>query len=104
MRVGWAFLGLALLAAGCDTREPPRPAFLVASGKELFRDKRFSADGTVACSSCHDVANGGDDGRRVAIGVGERAGKLSRPVKAEQVDNLVAFLESLTGELDAALL
>jgi len=50
----------------------------VQLGKELFRDKRFSADGTIACSTCHDVANGGDDGRRVAIGIGERSGRLKQ--------------------------
>jgi cytochrome c peroxidase len=45
---------------------PATPA-RVALGKRLFEDKRLSADGTVACASCHDP--------RLAFGDGETTGK-----------------------------
>ena len=51
----------------------------VRLGKALFRDTRLSADGIVACSSCHDVRNGGDDGRRVSIGIGGIEGLVNAP-------------------------
>jgi cytochrome c peroxidase len=129
MRFSWAFLGLAMLATGCDTREPSRPPSLVASGvasqarapftaiptpstldpkrtqlgKALFHDKRFSADGTVACSSCHDIANGGDDGRRVAIGIGARTGRLNSPTVLNSSLNLAQFWDGRAATLEEQL-
>jgi len=35
----------------------------VALGEQLFRDPKLSEDGQSACSSCHDLAAGGDDGQ-----------------------------------------
>jgi cytochrome c peroxidase len=35
----------------------------VALGASLFSDVRLSGRGDVSCSSCHDLAHGGDDGR-----------------------------------------
>ena len=40
----------------------------VALGRQLFFDKRLSADGTRACYSCHLNENGLTDGRPLAIG------------------------------------
>ena len=34
-----------------------------ALGATLFHDPRLSADGSLSCASCHDVAAGGDDGQ-----------------------------------------
>lgn len=39
-------------------------------GRYLFFDPILSADGTVACSSCHDPALGFSDGQAVATGIG----------------------------------
>jgi cytochrome c peroxidase len=38
-------------------------------GALLFNDKRLSADGSLACASCHDFAKGLSDGRDRATGV-----------------------------------
>jgi len=40
-----------------------------ALGETLFHDKRLSADGTVACATCHVRTKGFSDGRVTAIGV-----------------------------------
>lgn len=42
----------------------------IALGRHLFYDARLSADGTVACASCHDQALAFTDGRQVAQGLG----------------------------------
>lgn len=40
-----------------------------ALGEKLFHDKRLSADGTVACATCHVRGKGFSDGRITAVGV-----------------------------------
>lgn len=37
-------------------------------GKKLFFDKNLSKDGTLSCASCHDITQGGEDGKPTAIG------------------------------------
>lgn len=43
-----------------------------ALGERLFHDPSLSADGSIACVSCHDPAKGLSDGRVTAIGVPRR--------------------------------
>ena len=43
-----------------------------ALGERLFRDKSLSADGSIACASCHDRQKGFSDGRVTAVGVPRR--------------------------------
>lgn len=58
---------------------PPTPA-RIALGRRLFHEPRLSADGQVACASCHDVTRGaGDDGRATARGIGGRVGGRNTP-------------------------
>lgn len=52
---------------------------LVALGRKLFHDLRLSRDGTIACASCHVIAQGGDDGRPTSIGVGGASGSMNAP-------------------------
>jgi cytochrome c peroxidase len=125
----WVLLAIAVLAAGCDTQEEPRAASLAGTavstqartpfsvipepmaldqkrvqlGKQMFRDKRFSADGTIACSDCHDVANGGDDGRRVAIGIGAQSGKINAPTVLNSGLNLAQFWDGRAATLEEQL-
>ena len=68
------------------TREPIRPIEeldvdpeKVTLGRALFHDPRLSKDSTTACVSCHDLANGGDDGLRVSVGIGGQAGTINAP-------------------------
>ncbi len=101
-------LGLGLvLAVGCDepkrrilthtpmgemvayveTSEPIQPLLpgvggldgKARLGKLLFHDPRLSHDNTISCSSCHDVARGGDDGRRFSIGIDGAVGSINSP-------------------------
>ena len=54
-----------------------------ALGRELFFDKGFSSDGTVACVSCHDPANGFSDPKPFSVGVrGQLGTRHAMPVTA----------------------
>ena len=56
---------------------PQTPA-KVALGERLFFERRLSADGTVACSTCHDPARAFTDGLPASIGV--KGGNSGRAV------------------------
>jgi len=51
----------------------------VALGKRLFNDTNLSSDGTISCASCHNLAQGGDDGFAVSFGVKGRQGTFNAP-------------------------
>ena len=61
-------LPLAATRAAIPTDNPQVPE-KIELGKKLFFDGRLSADGTVACSTCHDPARAFTDGRPVSIGI-----------------------------------
>jgi cytochrome c peroxidase len=52
---------------------------VVTLGHKLFHDVRLSAGGDLACSSCHDLAHGGDDGRAQGIGADGRPLEFNAP-------------------------
>ncbi len=59
-----------------DPAANPSSAAKVELGKMLFFDPRFSETGTVACATCHNVMEGGDDHRPTSIGVhGQKGGR-----------------------------
>ena len=83
-----AVLGIAaFLACGAGAEEPisPIPETVdvnpekVKLGRRLFHDPILSKDGTISCASCHDLATGGDDGRRISLGVDDKPGKVNSP-------------------------
>ncbi len=51
----------------------------VELGKKLFFDPRLSLTGTVSCNSCHNVMEGGDDGRPTSMGIHGRIGPRNAP-------------------------
>jgi cytochrome c peroxidase len=50
-----------------------------ALGRKLFFEQRLSADGKIACASCHKAELGGADGLPVAVGVFGRANPRNSP-------------------------
>jgi cytochrome c peroxidase len=48
-------------------------------GRALYFDPRLSADGTVACATCHDVTRGFSDQRPVSEGIGGQLGRRNAP-------------------------
>ena len=45
----------------------------------MFTDPNLSRDGTIACASCHLLAEGGADGRQVSIGIEGKKGDINSP-------------------------
>ena len=56
----------------------------VALGKKLYFDTRLSADGTVACATCHDVSRGFTDQRPVSEGIRDQLGRRNAPTTLER--------------------
>ena len=57
---------------------PPNEA-LVELGHVLFFEPRISADSTLSCASCHDLAGGGADALATSVGVGGKHPKRNTP-------------------------
>jgi cytochrome c peroxidase len=83
----------------------PQSAEKIALGQKLFFDGRLSADGTVACSTCHDPARAFTDGRPMSIGIQGRVGQRNAPTvlnalynKAQFWDGRVSTLEEQAGQ------
>src|SRR5215470_14648359 len=57
----------------------PQTPEKIALGERLFFDGRLSADGTVACSTCHDPTRAFSDGRETSIGIHGGLGQRNSP-------------------------
>jgi len=82
---------------------PPMPNLdprRVALGERLFRDKRFSADNSLACDSCHDLKNGGDDGKRFSVGIGGAVGGINAPTVFNSGLSFVQFWDGRAANLE----
>jgi cytochrome c peroxidase len=51
-----------------DTKNNPITQAKIKLGYELFNDKNLSLSKKISCASCHDIKNGGEDGKPTAIG------------------------------------
>jgi cytochrome c peroxidase len=60
-------------------QDNPQTPEKVALGEKLFFDGRLSADGTVACASCHDPERAFTDGRPTSVGIQGRVGQRNAP-------------------------
>lgn len=78
---------------------PQAPA-KVALGEKLFSDGRLSADGTVACRTCHDPTLAFTDGRPVSIGVKGRAGQRNAPTILNALYNNAQFWDGRVKTLE----
>lgn len=72
----------------------------VELGGRLFHDPRLSLDGKVSCSSCHNIAQGGDDGRPVFLGVGGVIGGINSPTVLNSSLNFVQFWNGRAATLE----
>jgi cytochrome c peroxidase len=70
-----------LSATNDDARqnELPTPDTRRALGQRLFFDRQLSADGRVACASCHQPALALTDGLPVSTGTGAKSGRRNAP-------------------------
>ncbi|WP_240928301.1 cytochrome-c peroxidase [Thalassoroseus pseudoceratinae] len=78
---------------------PTTPA-KVELGKKLFFDPRLSLTGTVSCNSCHNVMEGGDDGRPSSMGVHGRLGPRNSPTVWNSVFQASQFWDGRSPSLE----
>jgi cytochrome c peroxidase len=78
----------------------PQTPEKIALGQKLFFDGRLSADGTVACATCHDPARAFTDGRPVSIGIHGRAGQRNAPTILNALYNKTQFWDGRVDTLE----
>ncbi len=69
-------------------------------GKELFKDRSLSVDGSISCESCHNLQSGGDDGLIVSVGVNGKVGRLNAPTVFNAVFNFRQFWDGRAKTLE----
>ena len=82
---------------------PPAPSIAPAMavlGERLYHDPRLSADGSVACASCHVIERGGDDGRPTSLGIRQQAGDVNAPTVLNSALNFVQFWNGRAATLE----
>lgn len=94
-------------AAPLDEPIKPLPASLQQDparaeiGRRLFNDPRLSANGGVACASCHDLSHGGADRRDYSVGFsGQRTG-VNAPTVLNAALNFRQFWNGRADSLEA---
>src|SRR5713101_4170476 len=86
-----------LAAIPSDNPQTPEK---VALGQRLFFDPRLSADGTIACSTCHDPARAFADGKPVSIGIQGRVGQRNAPTILNALYNKTQFWDGRVKTLE----
>ncbi|MFL5577250.1 MAG: cytochrome-c peroxidase [Gemmatimonadaceae bacterium] len=97
-------LPVAATRAAIPRNDPLTPE-KIALGEKLFFDGRLSADGSVACSTCHDPASAFTDRRPTSIGIKGRVGQRNAPTILNALYNKTQFWDgrATTLEQQAAL-
>jgi cytochrome c peroxidase len=71
----------------------------VALGQKLFHEKKLSPDGTVSCSSCHDLNKGGTDNLPTSKGIRNQIGPINSPTVYNSRFNLSQFWDGRAKDL-----
>ena len=104
--LGLVFLGSALadknlgLPPLAVTADNPQTAEKIALGRLLFNYKRFSANGSVSCASCHQADKAFADGQPVAKGINGQAGTRNTPTVVNAAFYQTQFLDGLANSLE----
>ena len=77
------------------------PAALIALGRQLFFDKRLSANGRVSCATCHQPDRAFSDGRALAQGVNNQLGTRNTPSLLNAAFNSSQFWDGRRTTLEA---
>src|SRR3989442_1411755 len=90
---------VALTRAAIPADNPQSPE-KIALGQKLFFDGRLSADGSVACSTCHDPARAFTDGKAVSTGIKGRTGQRNAPTILNALYNKTQFWDGRVKTLE----
>jgi cytochrome c peroxidase len=89
--------GLTQAATPLDNPQTPEKAAL---GEKLFFDGRLSADGTIACSTCHNPAKAFTDGRPASAGINGQVGQRNAPTILNALYNKTQFWDGRAKTLE----
>jgi cytochrome c peroxidase len=78
----------------------PQTPEKIALGEKLFFDGRLSADGTVACATCHDPSRAFTDGRPASVGIDGRTGQRNAPTVLNALYNKTQFWDGRARSLE----
>src|SRR5438128_5132992 len=78
----------------------PQTPEKIALGQKLFFEGRLSADGTVACSTCHDPARAFTDRRPTSVGIKGRIGQRNAPTILNALYNTTQFWDGRVQTLE----
>jgi cytochrome c peroxidase len=90
---------LAATRAAIPDDNPQTPE-KISLGQRLFFDSRLSADGTVACSTCHDPALAFTDRRPTSVGVKGRIGQRNAPTILNALYDRTQFWDGRVSSLE----
>ena len=90
-------LGLPPVPIPADNPQTPTK---VALGERLFNDKRFSADGSISCATCHDPEKAFTDGLPVAEGIRKLKGTRNSPTVVNAVYYTTQFWDGRVKSLE----
>ena len=91
-------LGLAPLPIPLDNPQTPAKIEL---GDKLFHDQRFSVDGTVSCTNCHDEKKAFTDGLPVSVGHHGLTGTRNAPSVLNAAYNRLQFWDGREPDLES---
>lgn len=78
----------------------PLTADKINLGKQLYFDPRLSADGTVACATCHAPDKGFSDGRPTSTGIKGQVGGRNAPVTINRLFSQDQFWDGRSPSLE----
>lgn len=102
-------LGTAVPAFAAPLDEPIKPLPLTLNqdpvraeiGRRLFNAPRLSANGKVACASCHDLNRGGADSRDYSVGFSGKRTGVNAPTVLNAAFNFRQFWNGRADSLEA---
>jgi cytochrome c peroxidase len=101
----------AVCAADAPLDEPIKPVpqslhqdpLKAALGRRLFNDARLSANNSLSCASCHDLAHGGADPRPHSLGFSGKETQLNTPTVLNAALNFKQFWNGRADTLEAQI-
>jgi cytochrome c peroxidase len=78
----------------------PQTPEKIALGRKLFFDGRLSADGSVACASCHNPERAFTDGKPTSTGIHGRVGQRNAPTVLNALYNRTQFWDGRAKTLE----
>src|SRR5918996_1152597 len=78
----------------------PQTPEKIALGQKLFFDGRLSADGSVACASCHNPERAFTDGKQTSVGIHGQVGQRNAPTVLNALYNKAQFWDGRAKTLE----